>query len=210
MRMKEDHMKNGQLKPGYNVQISTQNQIITHYTIHQNPTDYHTLPPHLEAFEKAYGFMPEELTADAGYGSEQNYEYLQNKNIDAYVKYSLFNKEIKQAKKSSLNTVILNPTPKNRYQELKEHVKSLLLSEKGAYHRKKRYVDVEPVFGNIKQNKGFKRFKLRGLANVSIEFGLLALAHNLAKLAKIQLLDGFFLFVYRKLQPITYRTVPII
>jgi hypothetical protein len=82
--------------------------------------------------------------------------------------------------------------PKNRYQELKEHVKSLLLSERGIFHRKKRTVDVEPVFGNIKQNTKFKRFKLRGMDNVSIEFGLIALAHNLAKLAKILPFDNIF------------------
>ncbi len=46
MRMKEDHMKNGQLKPGYNVQISTNNQFIVNYSIHQNPTDTKTLIPH--------------------------------------------------------------------------------------------------------------------------------------------------------------------
>ena len=49
MRMKEDHMKNGQLKPAYNPQISTENQIIVHYTIHQNPTDTKTLKPHLQS-----------------------------------------------------------------------------------------------------------------------------------------------------------------
>ena len=43
MRMKEDHMQNGQLKPGYNVQISTSNQFIVNYTIHPNPTDTTTL-----------------------------------------------------------------------------------------------------------------------------------------------------------------------
>ena len=48
MRIKEDHMPNGQLKPGYNVQISTENQIIVNYTLHQNPTDTKTLQPHLE------------------------------------------------------------------------------------------------------------------------------------------------------------------
>jgi transposase len=58
MRMKEDHMRNGQLKPGYNVQISTNSQIITNYTLHQNPGDFLTLIPHLEDFEKMYGFMP--------------------------------------------------------------------------------------------------------------------------------------------------------
>jgi hypothetical protein len=47
MRMKEDHMKNGQLKPGYNLQVSTNNQIITNYTIHPNPTDTTTLISHL-------------------------------------------------------------------------------------------------------------------------------------------------------------------
>ena len=52
MRMKEDHTLNGQLKPAYNTHISTENQIIVHYTIHQNPTDTRTLKPHLENLEQ--------------------------------------------------------------------------------------------------------------------------------------------------------------
>lgn len=55
MRMKEDHLLNGQLKPAYNAQISTQNQVIGHYTIHQNPTDTKTLKPNLENFEQTFG-----------------------------------------------------------------------------------------------------------------------------------------------------------
>ena len=51
MRLKEDHMKNGQLKPAYNLQISTNNQFIVHYTLHHNPTDTKTLAPHLRSFE---------------------------------------------------------------------------------------------------------------------------------------------------------------
>ena len=54
MRMKEDHMKNGQLKPAYNAQISTENQFILNYTLHQNPTDTTTLASHLEEFKKKY------------------------------------------------------------------------------------------------------------------------------------------------------------
>ena len=88
MRMKEDHMQNGQLKPAYNTQISTSNQIITNYTIHQNPTDTMTLKPHLESFKHEYGFLPRELTADAGYGSEENYEYLEQNKVEAFVKYN--------------------------------------------------------------------------------------------------------------------------
>ena len=55
MRMNEDHMQNGQLKPGYNAQISTENQIIVNYTFHQNPTDTKTLKPHLENLKETYG-----------------------------------------------------------------------------------------------------------------------------------------------------------
>jgi transposase len=78
MRMKEDHMQNGQLKPGYNAQISTENRIIVNYTLHQNPTDTKTLQPHLENFKETYGeevFKElEDITADAGYGSDENYD----------------------------------------------------------------------------------------------------------------------------------------
>lgn len=77
MRMKDDNMRNGQLKPTYNVQTSTENQTIIHYTLHQNTNDLHTLKPHLDSYEHLYGKLPEVLTADAGYGSEENYDYLE-------------------------------------------------------------------------------------------------------------------------------------
>lgn len=69
----------------------------------------------------------------------------------------------------------------HKLQLLKERARALLLSEEGIKHRKKRPADVEPVFGNIKYNKGFKRFMLRGCEKVEIEAGLLSLAHNLKK-----------------------------
>jgi hypothetical protein len=118
---------------------------------------------------------------------------MHQKGIDAYVKYSLFDKEHKTKKtyKTSKNTTIKRPLT-----EHKKRAVALLLSERGIYHRKKRYVDVEPVFGMLKENKGFRRFKLSGLNKVSIEFGLLALAHNFSKLAKILLLKDFLCFCY--------------
>lgn len=97
MRMKEDHMLNGQLKPGYNLQISTSDQFIVNYSIHHNPTDTLTLKPHLKHYYKLYETNPESVCADAGYGSEENYDYLQEQNIDNYVKYNYFHKE--QSKK---------------------------------------------------------------------------------------------------------------
>src|SRR5690554_1458833 len=75
MRMKEDHMKNGQLKPGYNVQMATENQFILFYTIHQRPADTRCFIPHMEKLASSSLPMPKTVVADAGYGSEENYLY---------------------------------------------------------------------------------------------------------------------------------------
>lgn len=245
MRMKDDHMQNGQLKPCYNLQISTNKQFLTHYSIHQNPTDTTTLIPHFKEFKELYKSLPKAVTADAGYGSQQNYEYLEQQEVEAYVKYPYFHKEQKERKKKKddlkdINSLHYNSekdcyycpvgqpmentgkkkrTTANGYEQqytryqaknchgcplrggchkqkgnriieinhnlnrFKEKARENLLSEKGIAHRKQRPWDVEAVFGNIKQNKGFKRFALRGLKKVEIEMGLIAMAHNLAKLA---------------------------
>jgi transposase len=92
MRMKEDHMRNGQLKPAYNVQISTNKQFIASYSIHQNTTDTNTLLSHLSGHIKDYGIKPSSVTADAGYGSEQNYQWLEDKKITGYVKHPYFDR----------------------------------------------------------------------------------------------------------------------
>lgn len=75
MRMKDDHMKNGQLKVGYNVQLATQNQFIVGYEIYQTPGDTRCFQPFME---KLFESFPEEkkpnyVIADAGYASEENY-----------------------------------------------------------------------------------------------------------------------------------------
>src|SRR3954471_12356460 len=93
MPMKEDHMKNGQLKPAYNVQISTNNQIIASYSIHQKTTDTNTLTAHLNQHEKDFDQKPQVVTADAGYGSEENYQYLEDNNITGYVKHNQFDRQ---------------------------------------------------------------------------------------------------------------------
>ena len=101
MRLKDDHMQNGQLKPAYNTQVSTENQFITHVSIHQTPGDTSTLESHLDGFEKTYEKQSKEVVADAGYGSEENYEILKNKEITPYVKYNYFHKEQKRTMKNN-------------------------------------------------------------------------------------------------------------
>lgn len=242
MRMKEDHMKNGQLKPAYNPQISTENQIITHFSIHQTPGDTTTLKSHLDGFEKSYQKQSKTVVADAGYGSEENYELMESRGIEAFVKYNFFHKEQKrkmqndifavqnlfynaqedyfvcpmgqhlvnigQGKRTSANGYVSTVThyqatrcqgcplrgqchqskvPRrievnHRLKELKQKAKERLLSEKGLEHRSKRPIEVEAVFGQLKSNNKFSRFTLKGLQKVEIEFGLMALGHNLRKM----------------------------
>jgi hypothetical protein len=101
--MKEDHMLNGQLKPAYNLQISTQEQFILNYTLHQTSTDYQTLPSHIDQYEALYNEKPKAVVADAGYGSDENYGILQQKGIEAYIKYNTFDKEQKEGIKAFSN-----------------------------------------------------------------------------------------------------------
>ena len=245
MRMKEDAMLNGQLKPGYNVQISTENQFITNYGIYQRPTDTGTLIDYLESFKERYGIKSKEVVADAGYGSEQNYNYMLENEMVPYVKYNYFHKEQKRKQRNNPylqqnliydkeQDVFICPNNKtlihtdtytrttelgyeskvDKYEcedcsdcplkkectkargnreievnhtlnEYKRQVRELLTSERGLYHRSKRPVEPEAVFGQIKDAHHFRRFRLRSLPKVNIEFGLIAMAHNLQKLAKL-------------------------
>ena len=97
MRMKEDHMKNGQLKAGYNLQIATENQFVLHYDIFSNPTDTKTLLPLLET----YPHDVKTVVADAGYGSEENLLRLDENEVDHLIKYAMFDKEQKKKYKQS-------------------------------------------------------------------------------------------------------------
>lgn len=242
MRLKEDHMKNGQLKPAYNVQVSSSNQFIVHYSIHPNPTDTTTLIKHLEQHKEQYGGLPQCVTADAGYGSEENLQYLEDSHVCSYVKYNYFDKQqqgsynrkhpfaagnlyynqdkdcfycpmgqamhcigsythttatgyqqhIKRYQAQNCEGCPLrgacHKAKGNRIIEanhnlirLKQKAWQELTSDDGIAHRKKRCCDIEPVFGNIKSNHGFRRFMLKGKDKVAIEFGLLAIAQNVRK-----------------------------
>ena len=243
MRMKEDHMLNGQLKPGYNIQMGTENQFIVGYSIHQRAGDTACLIPHLEHVKEQLGVLPKKIIADAGYGSEENYQYLENEHLENYVKFNTFHKEQKRnwrkqrfrvenleydEKKDEyicpnnhklvFKRVIYKKTELGYLSKLREYecqncsgcpmksectkaagnrcisvnfhlkrfrdqARSNLLSDQGRKLSVQRNVDVESVFGRLKNNWGVRRFLLRGKENVNIEWGILSIAHNIAKLA---------------------------
>ncbi len=102
MRMKEDHMLNGQLKPAYNVQIAVENYFIVNSYVSNDRTDYNTLIPVLEKHRKAFGKVLEEVTADSGYCSEKNLLYLKENGISSYIKLQEHEKRKTKAYKEDI------------------------------------------------------------------------------------------------------------
>lgn len=270
MRMKEDHMKNGQLKPGYNVQASSSDKIVVNYSVGQTTADTSLYIKHMESYEDLYGCYPESDTADAGYGSEENYQFLEDHGVDAYVKYPNFHREqtarfqkdihhkenlyyneeqdcyycpmgqkmskistSKQQTTSGFVQIINSYQARNcehcplrgmchksksnrivqrnaNLERSKEKAKKRLTSERGREKRGQRCVDIEGAFAQLKHNKHFKRFFLRGLDKVNIELGLVFTSMNIARgiskmaaskgdsLLKIKDLSQFMTFMEQK------------
>jgi len=86
MRMKDDHMRNAQLKPGYNVQLGVEGEYITGISVSSERSDQLTLIPFMDNMEAHIGREYKDVTLDAGYESEENYTYFENKTTDCYIK----------------------------------------------------------------------------------------------------------------------------
>ena len=99
MRMKEDHMRNGQLKPAYNVQIGGEAEYIVGVDLFPDPTDVKTFIPFLERVKTGIRHKILNIIADAGYESEENYVYLKNNEQTAYIKPQNYETSKKRAYK---------------------------------------------------------------------------------------------------------------
>ena len=243
MRMKEDAMNNGQTKPGYNLQISAENQFITDFGLFPNPTDTLTLIPFFNSFLDRYGHLPQTAVADSGYGSEENYRFMDEAGIDAYVKYNRFHLEQRprynpnpfhhdnfhynvaedyyvcpmgqhmtrigtahsktasgyrseSARYRAQNckgcplrclcykaqddrrTIEVN----RRLNQYKRKARELLTSEEGLKHRGRRCIEPEAVFGQMKFNMAYRRFRHFGKDKVTMDFAFFAIAFNIKKM----------------------------
>lgn len=108
MHMKEDHMRNSQLKPGYNIQIGVSDEYILHLDISQERNDYKTFIPFLEGYHQIYGKYPKYPVADAGYGGLINYRFLKEKQMELYQKYSMYRKDTKDKKRMNNPYLAMN------------------------------------------------------------------------------------------------------
>ena len=246
MRMKEDAMCNGQTKPGYNLQISSQNQFITDFALFPNPTDTLTFIPFLGSFPGRYGRFPKRVVADSGYGSEENYRFMDEAGIEGFVKYNRFHLEhrprykpdtfhpdslyyneegdyyicpmgqrmsrtgtlqtrteggyISQSAcyrairckgcplrclcykaKANQRTIRVN----HRLNSYKRKACELLTSEEGIKERGRRCIEPEAVFGQMKSNMAYHRFRHMGKDKVVMDFTFFAIAFNIKKLCSM-------------------------
>jgi transposase len=267
-RMKEDRGAEKPLpRPAYNVQTGTEGQFVVGFSLHQRAGDTTCLIPHLEGVmtnlraiarrkpelltqqdDHSLRCLPKNISADAGYGSEENYAYLEEHRLGNYVKYNTFHREQQKHRKLELirrtifrsenlpydaetdtficpanqrmtyrgmhrertengywtelrhyeatgcNSCPLKPECTRakgnrrmrvsfRLRQYREQAKNNLLSEQGKTLRVQRNIEVESVYGHIKHNMHFRRFNLRGLEKVKIEWGLVCIAQNMQKLA---------------------------
>ena len=90
--MKDDHMRNAQLKPGYNVQIGVDSEYIVAVDIFQDRNDVWTMVPFLKHMEKQLEFRYPSVTADSGYESEEAYDYLEQQKQIPYIKPQTYEK----------------------------------------------------------------------------------------------------------------------
>lgn len=93
MHLKEDYMRNGQLKPAYNLQHLVCDGFIFTITISSERDDFNTFIPTLNKFKELYGYYPKYPVADSGYGSYNNYKFLKDNDMELYTKYSMYSKD---------------------------------------------------------------------------------------------------------------------
>ncbi|MGN0226124.1 MAG: IS1182 family transposase [Prevotella sp.] len=271
MRMKEDAMNNGQTKPGYNLQIGTENQFITDFGLFQTPGDPLTMIPFYNSFKNRYGRLPHIGVADAGYGSEENYRFMEDAGIEAYVKYNWFHREQRthyEPNPFSPQSLYYNAegdyyvcpmgqhmnrigtataktesgyiTESARYKaqrceecplrgschkskgdriievnhhlaEYRRKARERLTSEEGIKHRGRRCIEPEAVFGQMKYDMAYKRFRHFGIDKVKMDFAFFAIAFNIKKMSSKTAKQakngenipksGLFLLIFRIIRP---------
>ena len=168
----------GSFEQSYNAQIAvdSQAQIIVAATLTQAANDKQQLVPVLAEVKTNAGRLPEKVTADSGYFSTAAVTNEALKSVDLYVTPD-------SGKKTELvEELATESSPKELDKDVKARMREKLQTENGRAVYKQRKMIVEPVFGQVKEVRGFRRFSFRGLRKNEAEWSLICLTHNLLKL----------------------------
>jgi transposase len=165
----------------YNAQaaVDAEAQIIVAQDVTQSGVDCGQLVPMTDAIEANLGRKPEQLSADAGYCSEANLDALENRKIDAYVATCRARDAV-----TVVQDTLAQPTPEpaNKPKRVEAMRAKIKAGGHASPYRLRKQLP-EPVFGQIKQARGFRQFVLRGFEKVRAEWAIVCTAHNLLKLA---------------------------
>ena len=164
---------------GYNTQVAVEPtlQLIVGQRVTQAANDKQQMVPLIEVVQEQSGQKPEEVLADSGYCSEENLKYLAKRRMEGFVATE------KQKHGERNEPCKRGPLPKGASRV--ERMKRKLQTKVGAAVYASRKYIVEPVFGQIKQARGFRQFLLRGLEKVRGEWALVCMTHNLMKFHKL-------------------------
>jgi len=157
--------------------VDAESQVIVACEVSQAPPDVQRLRPMLRQIIERNGQAPRELSADAGYASESNFQALEEAGVYAVIALRRYRRD---------EPPDADPAParsSNRWPH-RNRMRERLASAEGKEKYKLRKQTVEPVIGQIKAARGFRQFLRRGLEAVSAEWSLVCTASNLLKLGQ--------------------------
>lgn len=169
----------GAFAQAYNAQaaVTDETQIIVACPLSNQAPDAEYLVPVIAEVRRVTGSLPEKITADAGYWSPRNAAWCEEQEVDAYISP----RRVRRRRSLPGEKAKEEPAPK-REPTPKEKMQAKVTTKEGREIYRRRKFIPEPVFGQIKEARGFRRFLLRGLSSVRLEWSLVCATHNLLKL----------------------------
>jgi transposase len=163
----------------YNAQIAVEPdfQWIVGQRVTQAANDKQQLQPTLEAIRQQAGHTPQAVMTDSGYCSEANLQYLEKKKIEGFIATD------RESYRDRQQPGPRGPLPQGATRV--DRMRRKLQTKVGAAIYSRRKTVVEPVFGQIKQARGFRQFLLRGLEKVQGEWAMICLTNNILKLHRL-------------------------
>lgn len=192
MRMKDDHMRNGQLKPAYNIQFASNGAFIVGVMGSQKSNDLHTLIPFLEQMKPRYGNHLNKIVADAGYE-----DTVRSYCCTECSECPLNNQCIKRRKQSGQSTrkyIKFSPAFENYRRESYKNI----TSDEGIIERMNRSIQAEGMFSKLKDGLQYVRFRHRSMRKVITDITLMAIGININKLHSKKLKNQEGVILYKK------------
>jgi transposase len=165
----------GKFVLGYTATLaSSEDQLIVEQRLGQNATDYQTLLPTLEGVVERCGERPQKLSADSGFFDLPNLHALEAQGVDVYMPDSVLAKELNRGQRVKGAAPVRDPAHRRMRRKLREAV------GRAIYQRRKAMI--EPILGVLKEQRGLRGFRLRGLIKAGTELALACTAYNLTRM----------------------------